>query len=253
MASERERAHEQVLLARYHDHGDLRAREELVVRLLPFARKLAARYAWTTGSYDDLSQVAALALLKAVDRYDPGRGVRFTSFAAPTILGELKRYFRDNGWVVHVSRDLQELSLKVTDERERLAKQLGRSPTSVELAEALGSSAERIVEADQVVATARDTRSLDAPVAADDTEGSSLADRLGADDRGYDAADERVLVRQGWERLSDVQRDVLRLRLVDDLTQSQVATRIGCSQMQVSRLIRKAITTLATGETRQVA
>jgi RNA polymerase sigma-B factor len=253
MANERERSYEQRLLTRYHEHGDLRAREEFAMRLLPFARKFAGRYARVAGSYDDLSQVASLALLKAIDRYDPARGVRFTSFAAPTIAGELKRYFRDNGWVVHVNRDLQELGLKVTDQREQLAKRLGRSPTMSELAEAVGCSVESILEASQVVATARDARSLDAPVAPDDAESGTLAERIAADDGGYEVADDRVLLREGWGRLSDVQRDVLRLRLVDDLTQAQVATRIGCSQMHVSRLIRKAMDTLNADEAPQAA
>jgi RNA polymerase sigma-B factor len=253
MASEQERAYEERLLTRYHAHGDLRAREEFAVRLLPFARKFAARYARTAGSYDDLSQVASLALLKAIDRYDPRRGVRFTSFAAPTIVGELKRYFRDNGWVVHVNRDLQELGLKVTDERERLAKQLGRSPTMSELAEAVGCSVESILEASQVIATARDARSLDAPVAPDDAESGSLGERIAADDGVYEAVHDRDLLREGWGRLSDVQRDVLRLRLVEDLTQAQVAMRLGCSQMHVSRLIRKAMATLSADEARQAA
>src|SRR5215210_4175903 len=143
------RAHEQALLVKYHLNGDLAAREELVTRFIPLARELALRYTYTDEPFDDLLQVASLGLLKAIDRFEPGRGSKFTSYAAPTILGELKRHFRDKGWALHVPRDLQERSLAVSREREALSKQLGRSPTVKEIAIGLGRSAEAVLEASE--------------------------------------------------------------------------------------------------------
>src|ERR671937_1440676 len=140
------RTEERELLARYHETGDLAARRELVERFLPFARDLALRYSYTDEPVDDLVQVACLGLLKAIDRYEPDRGTRFTSYAAPTILGELKRHFRDKGWALHVPRDLQERSLAVSRETEALSKRLGRSPTVREVAAATGCSVEETLE-----------------------------------------------------------------------------------------------------------
>src|SRR3954471_8031149 len=141
-----DRAHEHGLLVRYHIDGDLAAREELVHRFMPLARDLAARYSYTDESFDDLLQVASLGLLKAIDRFEPGRGSKFTSYAAPTILGELKRHCRDKGWAVHVPRDLQERTLVVSRAREELSQQLGHSPTARELARSLGYTTEQVLE-----------------------------------------------------------------------------------------------------------
>ena len=178
---------ERQLLLRYHREGDLAAREELVERFLPLARDLALRYAYTDEPFDDLLQVASLGLIKAIDRFEPGRGTKFTSYAAPTILGELKRHFRDKGWSLHVPRDLQERTLAVSRETEALSKQLGRSPMVREVAAGLGCSVEEVLEA-QEAAASYEAASLDAPAARDDEEPAADVsatvrdelDRLGA-------------------------------------------------------------------------
>jgi RNA polymerase sigma-B factor len=176
---------------RYHRAGDLAAREELVERLLPFARELARRYAYTDEPFDDLLQVAYLGLIKAIDRFDPDRGAKFTSFAAPTILGELKRHFRDKGWAVRVPRDLQERALAVIREAEALSKELGRSPKPREVAHALGCSVEEVLEAQQAAAS-YEAASLDAPTARDDNEGAPLLDMLGGEDDAYELVEEFI-------------------------------------------------------------
>ena len=153
---------ERLLLVRYHGEGDLAAREELVERFLPLARDLALRYSYTDEPFDDLLQVASLGLIKAIDRFEPGRGTKFTSYAAPTILGELKRHFRDKGWSLHVPRDLQERTLAVSRATEVLSKELGRSPKVREVAEHLGCSVEKVLEA-QEAAASYEAASLDAP------------------------------------------------------------------------------------------
>ena len=153
---------ERALLIRYHREGDLAAREELVTRCLPLARGLAGRYTYTDEHFDDLLQVASIGLIKAIDRFDPDRGAKFSSYAAPTILGELKRHFRDKGWALHMPRDLQERTLVVSRETEVLAKRLGRSPKPREVASAIGCSVEEVLEAQQAAAS-YEAASLDAP------------------------------------------------------------------------------------------
>src|SRR3954452_19776547 len=156
-----DRAHEHGLLVRYHIDGDLAAREELVHRFMPLARDLALRYSYTDESFDDLLQVASLGLLKAIDRFEPGRGSKFTSYAAPTILGELKRHFRDKGWSLRVPRDPQERTLAVSRASETLSKELGRSPKVREVAAELDCSNEKVLEA-QEAAASYEAASLDA-------------------------------------------------------------------------------------------
>jgi RNA polymerase sigma-B factor len=236
---------ERLLLVRYHVEGDLAAREELVERFLPLARDLALRYAYTDEPYDDLLQVASLGLIKAIDRFEPGRGTKFTSYAAPTILGELKRHFRDKGWSLHVPRDLQERTLAVTRESEALSKQLGRSPKVREVAHALGCSAEEVLEA-QEAAASYEAASLDAPAARDDEESASLVDLLGGEDPSYDLVDDRQAIASTWKVLPEVEREVLELRFLRDLTQREIGEHIGYSQMHVSRLLRRALTRLET-------
>ena len=239
------RALESELLVRYHRAGDLAAREELVERLLPFARELARRYAYTDEPFDDLLQVAYLGLIKAIDRFDPDRGAKFTSFAAPTILGELKRHFRDKGWAVRVPRDLQERALAVIREAEALSKELGRSPKPREVAHALGCSVEEVLEAQQAAAS-YEAASLDAPTARDDNEGATLLDMLGGEDDAYELVEERDAIASTWKTLPDVERLVLELRFVHDLNQSEIGERVGYSQMHVSRLLRRALNRLET-------
>jgi len=242
------RSLERQLLLRYHRAGDLAAREELVERFLPLARDLALRYTYTDEPFDDLLQVASLGLIKAIDRFEPGRGTKFTSYAAPTILGELKRHFRDKGWALHMPRDLQERTLAVSRAREGLSKELGRSPKVREVAEQLGCSVEQVLEA-QEAAASYEAASLDAPVARDDAESASRVDMLGSEDSAYELVEDREAIAKGWKALPDVERSVLELRFVHNLNQHEIGERIGYSQMQVSRLLRRALSRLETAAT----
>jgi RNA polymerase sigma-B factor len=236
---------ERDLLVRYHECGDLTAREELVERFLPLARDLALRYAYTDEALDDLLQVASLGLIKAIDRFDPSRGTKFTSYAAPTILGELKRHFRDNGWSLHVPRELQERTLAVGHAMERLSKELGRSPQVREVADHLGCSVEQVLEA-QEAAASYEAASLDAPVARDDDESTALVNTFGGEDTAYELVEDREAIARTWKELPDADRSVLELRFMHDLTQREIGERIGCSQMHVSRLLRRALNRLET-------
>jgi RNA polymerase sigma-B factor len=236
---------ERELLLRYHQFGDLAAREELVERFLPLARDLALRYTYTDESFDDLLQVASLGLIKAIDRFEPGRGTKFTSYAAPTILGELKRHFRDKGWSLHVPRDLQERTLAVSRATEILSKELGRSPKVREVADHLGCSVEQVLEA-QEAAASYEAASLDAPVARDEGESASLVEMLGREDSSYELVEDRDAIATTWLALPEVERQVLELRFMQDLTQREIGERIGYSQMHVSRLLRRALKRLET-------
>jgi RNA polymerase sigma-B factor len=234
---------ERALLIRYHRDGNLAAREELVERCLPLARELARRYIYTDEPFDDLLQVASLALIKAIDRFDPDRGSKFASFAAPTILGELKRHFRDKGWALHVPRDLQERALAVGREAEALSKRLGRSPKPREVARALGCSVEQVLEAQQAAASYEAT-SLDTPTTRDDDDAASLIDLLGGEDSAYELVEDRDEIASAWQTLPEMERSVLELRFVHDLTQREIGERIGHSQMHVSRLLRRPLSRL---------
>jgi len=231
------------LLDAYRDDRDPSAREELVRRFLPFARKLALRYAHSREPLDDLVQVASVGLLNAIERFEPRRGKKFTSFAAPTIVGELKRHFRDKGWAVHVPRDLQERALAVSRHTERLSTLLGRSPTMDELATAINCTLEQTMEAIDAAHNYHPT-SLDAPVALDAEDRCALAETLGTEDDGFELADRRQALAASWKTLSDVERRELGLRLVHELTQREISQRIGCSQMHVSRLLRRSMNRL---------
>ena len=228
------------LLVAYHAERNPGAREELVKRFLPFARKLALRYVHSREPLDDLVQVASVGLLNAIERFEPGRGKKFTSFAAPTIVGELKRHFRDKGWAVHVPRDLQERALGVSRHTERLSALLGRSPTLDELAGALDCTIEQVMEAIDAAHNYHPA-SLDAPVAHDGEDRCSLAETLGNEDGGFELAEHRQALAASWSTLSDVEREVLSLRLVHELTQREISQQIGCSQMHVSRLLRRSM------------
>ena len=251
-ARDRDRVHaraaERELLLRYHRWGDLAAREELVERFLPLARDLARRYAHTGEPFDDLLQVASLGLVKAIDRFDRDRGAKFTSYAAPTILGELKRHFRDRGWALRVPRDLQERTLAVGCETEALSKRLGRSPKPREVARALGCSVEQVLEA-QGAAASYQAASLDAPTVGYDDEAASLVDLIGAEDSAYELVEDRDAIARTWKALPDMERQVLELRFMHDLTQREIGDQIGYSQMHVSRLVRRALTRLETAAT----
>src|SRR5687767_4669643 len=245
-AAARER--ERQLLVKYHLEGDLDAREELVERFLPLARDLALRYTYTDEPLDDLVQVASLGLIKAIDRFEPGRGTKFTSYAAPTILGELKRHFRDKGWSLHVPRDLQERTLAVSRATEVLSKELGRSPKVREVDEHLGCSVEQVLEA-QEAAASNEAASLDAPAGREDEESAALIDLLGDEDSSYDLVEDRQAIASTWPSLPEVERQVLELRFLHDLTQREIGERIGYSQMHVSRLLRRALNRVETAAT----
>jgi RNA polymerase sigma-B factor len=240
-----DRLAEAQLFVRHQEHGDQAAREELVERFLPLARDLALRYAYMDEPFDDLLQVASVGLLKAIDRFEPGRGTKFTSYAAPTILGELKRHFRDKSWALHVPRLLQERTLAMSRETEALTKSLGRSPSVREVAMALGCSAEQVLEA-QEVAMSYEAASLDAPTAGDDEEGRALVDMLGGEDSGYELTESRDAIAASWRTLPVPERQVLELRFVHDLTQREIGALIGYSQMHVSRLLKRALQRLET-------
>jgi RNA polymerase sigma-B factor len=236
---------ERRLFVRYHHQRDLAAREELAERFLPLARDLALRYTHTDESFDDLLQVASLGLIKAIDRFEPDRGTKFTSYAAPTILGELKRHFRDKGWALRVPRGLQEQTLAVSRETDALSRKLGRSPRVREVAAALGCSVEEVLEA-QEAAASYEAASLDAPTARDDDEAAPLLDLIGGEDPAYELVESRDAIASTWKALPDGERRVLELRFTSDLTQREIGERIGCSQMHVSRLLRRALNRLET-------
>jgi RNA polymerase sigma-B factor len=227
------------LLRSWHEHGDRAARAELVERMLPLARSLARRYAGKGEPLDDLEQVASLGLLKAIDRFDVSRDVRFATFAVPTIAGELKRHFRDRGWMLRVPRDIQELSARVTRAREALTRDLGRSPTVEEVARTLQASVEQILDALRAADTYR-MMSLDEPLA----EGAGALEAIGGDDEGYELVEQRVLLRRGLDGLGAREREIVRLRYYEGLTQREIARAVGVSQMHVSRLIRRSIDTM---------
>jgi RNA polymerase sigma-B factor len=238
---------EEELLDTHYRERDLAARDELVERFMPFARKLAVRYIHSSEPLDDLMQVASIGLLNAIDRFDPEHGKKFTTFAAPTILGELKRHFRDKGWTVHVPRDLQERVLAVSRHAERLSTTLGRSPTLDELAQALDCTVAQTVEAIDAGDNYHLT-SLDAPAAQEDEDGSMLVDTLGGEDNGFELAEDRQALAGGWAGLPQLERQVLSLRLMDGLTQRQISQRVGYSQMHVSRLLRRSMLSLNAAE-----
>ena len=236
------------LLAQYHRGGDPSARDALVERFLPLARQLARRYQRGGEPLDDLIQVASLGLLKAIDRFDPDRETAFSSFAVPTILGELKRHFRDKGWSVRVPRDLQELAVKVDRMGEELSRELGRAPTPAEIGEAVGASAEQVLEAREASAAYRAV-SLDRPRDDDDEESGGIADSVGIEDPGFSVAEDAATVERLMRVLSEREREVLRLRFEEDLVQREIAERVGLSQMQVSRSIAQSISTLRDANT----
>src|SRR3954464_6552626 len=218
-------ARERALLKRYHERGDAAARDQLAEEMLPLARALAGRYAGRGEPLDDLVQVACIGIMKAIEGFDLGREVRFSSYATPTVLGEIKRHFRDRTWSVRVPRGLQELQLQVAKKRDELTTQLGRSPTVQELADAIDAPFEEVLATIQS-AGARRTRSLDEPTGEDVT----LADSLGDRDVELERAEMRVLLGDAMEVLNDRDREVLRLRFEEDLTQTEISERIGVSQ-----------------------
>jgi RNA polymerase sigma-B factor len=228
------------LFARWRRYRDRRARDELIERFLPLARKLARRYVQSSEPYEDLVQVASLGLVKAVERFDADRGFAFSSFAVPTIVGELKRYFRDTAWALHVDRGAQERARKIADAQQKLSSRTGRMPTVDELAQYLEISQEEVLDGLQT-AEAYGAVSLDAPLAGEDDEETSRLDAIGEDDERLELVDQHATIFAAARHLPCREREILYLRFGEDLTQSEIAERIGVSQMQVSRLLRRSL------------
>jgi RNA polymerase sigma-B factor len=228
------------LLHRYQTTHDLAARDELVRNYLPLIRSLAKRYSYTSEPLDDLCQVGAMALCKAIERYRPGGGSSFKAYAVPTIVGELRRHFRDTGWALHIPRSLQERARHVGSGLNELSARLGRSPTIAELAEWAGISREDVIEGLEV-RMAYDTSPLDAPGPADDEAWSA---RLGVEDAGLERVEYSAVLERTMRSLPARERALLHMRFTEDLSQSEIARREGISQMHVSRLLRRAVSRL---------
>jgi RNA polymerase sigma-B factor len=234
------------LFERYSDAGDPVDRDAIVERFLPLARQLAARYQRPDEPFDDVFQVACFGLVKAVDRYDAERGVAFSSYAVPTILGEIKRHFRDRTWAVRVPRNLQELALRVDRVVSDLTRELHRQPSVDEVARAIDAEPEHVLEAMEASSAYRAT-SLEAPrPGGDDDPGDTLGDSVGAVEEGFERAERRAVLDSLMRSLTVREREVVRLRFEEDLTQAAIGARIGVSQMQVSRVLRQAIGKLRT-------
>jgi RNA polymerase sigma-B factor len=241
--SKSDRLTETLLFNRFKSSGDRALREQLVMTYLPLARTIARRYQSPRVPAEDLVQVATIGLMKAIDRYDPDRGVAFSSYAVPTMVGEVQRHFRDHTWGVRPPRDLQERAQRVMAVNRTLGAELGRPPSAGEIAEKLQVSLEDVVEALQAC-DARDTTSLDRPrVVGEETD--TLADTIGSDDGEFDRVEQAITADLLMTRLDEREREIIRLRFHEDMTQSEIGERIGCSQMHVSRLVRGAIAKLS--------
>jgi RNA polymerase sigma-B factor len=232
------------LFVRWQQDGDERARDQLVQFHLPLATRLARRYHGTHEPFDDLQQVATVGLLKAIDRYDPSRSTGFRAFAVPTIVGELKRYFRDCSWSVHMPRGIQDLALKVERAQRTLTAANGRAPTIHHLAEYLELSVEEVLDAAEAT-TAHHAVSLDSAHENSDGEIGTLGEAIGDLDEGFDRVDCGTAIMQAAEGLPERERRVLALRFLADQTQMEIADQIGVSQMQVSRILRRTVDELS--------
>ena len=228
------------LLRRYHESGDLQARERLIEQYLPLVRSLARRYSYRGEQLEDLVQVGCIGLIKAIDRFDVDRGVELTTYATPNIIGEIKRHFRDKGWSVRVPRGLQELNVRLSRLMEELTVQLERSPTIPELAKAAGVEEEEVLEALET-GQAYATLSLSAPTSGEEGDDLDPLESLGEVEHEYEVSEDRAVLAPGLKVLDDRERRILQLRFYEGLTQSQIAQQVGISQMHVSRLIRRAL------------
>jgi RNA polymerase sigma-B factor len=231
---------EEELWERFARNRDPAIREELVRRHIDFAKRLALRYRGASEPFDDLVQVANLGLLNAVDRFEPDRGIPFTAFASPTILGELKRHFRDRVWTVRVPRGLHDRLAEVDKAVTDLTKELQHSPSVGEIAERLGVEQIDVLEVMEANYNRRPL-SLDHPAGGEDSEDSPPTEWVGLEDEGFERAEGRITLDAVLPYLDERERLVLRLRFVEDMTQSQIAERLGHSQMHVSRILRRAL------------
>jgi RNA polymerase sigma-B factor len=231
---------DRTLLRRYHEEGDSAAREQLIERYMSLVRSLARRYANRGEHLDDLVQIGAIGLIKAVDRFELDRGVELTTYATPNIIGEIKRHFRDKGWAVRVPRGLQELSVQLSRLVEQLTVQLGRSPTIAEIAEAADVEEEAVLEALES-GRAYTSVSLSSAGAHDDENELDPLEAIGSEEQQYQVSEDRAVLAPGFEALDERERKILHLRFFEGLTQSQIAQQVGISQMHVSRLIRRSL------------
>ena len=231
---------DKVLLRRYHEEGDLQAREQLIEQYMSLVRSLARRYSYRGEQLEDLVQIGAIGLIKAIDRFDLNRGVELTTYATPNIIGEIKRHFRDKGWSVRVPRGLQELNVKLSRLVEQLTVQLSRSPTISELAKAAGTEEEEVLEALES-GRAYSSLSLSSGGGTEDGEELDPLESIGTEEHQYDVSEDRAVLAPGFRVLDERERKILHLRFFEGLTQSQIAQEVGISQMHVSRLIRRSL------------
>ncbi len=227
------------LLRRYHQAGDTSARERLIARHLPLVRSLARRYAGRGEPLEDIEQVGAIGLIKAIDRFDLEREVSLATYATPNVVGEIKRHFRDKGWAIRVPRSLQELNAKMSGAIDDLTAQLGHSPSVAEIAGSLGTTTEEVLEALEV-GTAYTALSLDAGPGGDE-DGSDPMETIGSVDAEFDRSEDRATLGPALAQLPEREREILRMRFEEGLPQTQIAERVGLSQMHVSRLIRRSL------------
>jgi RNA polymerase sigma-B factor len=232
---------DQFLLRRYHLQGDRHARDQLITMYLPLVRSLARRYSSRGEHFDDLVQVGSIGLIKAIDRFDLTRGVELTTYATPNIIGEIKRYFRDKGWSVRVPRGLQELNIRLNKVIDELVPKLQRSPTINEIAEAAGATPEEVLEALETSQAYNSVSLQAAPNGESGDDETGLIDYMGTEEAAYDTMEDRTMLAPGFAKLDARERYILHLRFFEGLTQSQIAARVGISQMHVSRLIRRAL------------
>ena len=237
-AWDKERTHE--LFRRYKEEGDMDAREKLVMSHLNLVRFLANKFKNRGEPIDDLMQVGYLGLLKAIDRFDPARGLEFTTYATPTIMGEIKRHFRDKGWSVRVPRRLQELSAKVNQATDELTTELQRSPTVEEIARYLDVTVDEVLEAMES-SSAYSSVPLEAPGSSDSDDAPSVLDRYASEDSELAFTDDRLIIEEALAGFSPREREVIELRFVKGMTQIEIAQKLGISQVQVSRLLRRTL------------
>jgi len=231
---------DKLLLRRYHEDGDLAAREQLIEQYMSLVRSLARRYSYRGEQLDDLVQIGSIGLIKAIDRFDLTRGVELTTYATPNIIGEIKRHFRDRGWAVRVPRGLQELNVQLSKLVEQLTVSLSRSPTIPELAKAAGVEEEEVLEALES-GRAYSSLSLSQGGSSEDGEDIDPLESLGDVEHQYEISEDRAVLAPGFKVLNERERRILHLRFFEGLTQSQIAQQVGISQMHVSRLIRRAL------------
>ena len=237
-AWDKERTRE--LFRRYKEEGDEEAREQLIVSHVNLVRYIAAKFKNRGEPLDDLIQVGTIGLIKAIDRFDPSRGLEFTTYATPTIMGEIKRHFRDKGWTIRVPRRLQELSAKVNSATDELTARLQRSPSIEEVAEYLDTTADEVLEAMES-SSAYSSVPLEGGGSSDDDDAPSVIDHYATEDENLAASDDRIVLEDAIRDFSPREKDVIRMRFFEGMTQVEIAERLGISQVQVSRLLRRTL------------